>query len=304
LILADRGGRGASKTEGIVVKGVGGLYHVRAPGGELYFCRARGIFRNERISPLPGDRVEIYVIDEAGRAGDLYAILPRRNVLARPRAANVDAAVIVMAAALPALNPDLLDRFLLLNERAGIGQAICVNKCDLPGPAPEFVRKAYAAAGYPVFEVSAALKTGLEAFSEFLSGKVCVLAGPSGVGKSSLVNALCPGKNRETGELSAKIGRGRHTTRETALIELFPGAYVMDTPGFTSLDISGVSADELPGLFPEFRPFIGRCRFTDCAHDREDGCAVKDAVGGAVSEARYKRYIAFREETAACRERF
>ncbi|MCL2462797.1 MAG: ribosome small subunit-dependent GTPase A, partial [Defluviitaleaceae bacterium] len=161
---------------------------------------------------------------------------------------------------------------------------------------PEKVKDIYAPAGYPVFAASAKERSGLEELSGFLAGKNCVLAGPSGVGKSSLINAIYPDENRSTGELSAKIGRGRHTTRETSLIEIFPGAFVMDTPGFTSLDITGINPEELPGLFPEFRPFLGKCRFSDCAHAKEEDCAVKEAVGGAIAAERYKRYGSFLEE--------
>jgi ribosome biogenesis GTPase len=278
---------------GRIIKGVGGLYFVRTPDG-VYACQARGLFRKQRKTPLVGDFVEILEIDEAKKTGYLQKLLDRKNELIRPRIANVDQAIVVFAAASPDFNMDLLDRFITLIEKQGLDSVICINKSDLAAEGfEESIKAVYSRVGYPVIFVSARTNTGLDALKKVVADKVSVVAGPSGVGKTSLMNLLFPGLSLETGEISRKIERGKHTTRHTEFLPLTDGGFIADTPGFTTLDLEGVAARELPGLFREFAPFFGRCRFADCAHLSEPDCAVKAAVGQAVSASRYESYQNF-----------
>jgi len=296
--------------DGRIIKGVGGLYTVSAREG-LYMCRPRGLFRNEGVTPLVGDEVTLRVTGgetpgpraAGGGSGHIIRIHGRRNELLRPRVANVDQAVIVVAAKSPAINYDLLDRLILTFEhiaaKSGNGPEIliCVNKTDLCAALePEGLMEDYENIGYPVAYISALPEArdhgaGIEALRRRLAGKVSVLAGASGVGKSSAVNSLLLSERMPTGALSRKAGRGRHTTRHSELLELQPGGFIIDSPGFSSVSLDGIAAESLAGLFIEFRPFIGRCRFADCRHIGEPGCAVKAAAGGAVPTGRYDRYV-------------
>jgi ribosome biogenesis GTPase len=277
--------------DGVIIKGVGGAYFVATDEG-TFTCAARGIFRNRQITPMVGDRVVIEITDRAEMEGTLHTVKPRINELPRPRVANVDLAVITMAAANPEFNGGLLDRFLLLAEYCRVPAAVCVNKCDLiPADNLEELCAPYVTAGYKVIRVSADEGLGLDELKEYMTGKTSVFAGPSGVGKSSLINRVTGQVKREVGSLSEKIKRGKHTTRHTELLPVEPAGFCVDTPGFTSLDLSKVSAGELAGLFVEFKPYLGRCRFSDCRHDSESDCAVKEAVGTAIHPLRYERYL-------------
>lgn len=283
---------------GTIIKGIGGFYYVDTGSG-VYECRARGIFRLENVTPTVGDRVEISVLDEEKKLGSLDEILPRRTELIRPRVANVDQAVVVFAAKSPNPNLDLLDRFLILAEERGLDVLLCFNKIDLDkkgliGPVVE----RYEQAGYTVFPVSADKGIGLEPLRDALTGKVSVLAGPSGVGKSSLINALTPNFRLQTGEVSKKIQRGRHTTRHAELMEIFPGSYMVDAPGFTSLSLEHIPAENLQHCFREFARVTDACRFVGCSHTHEPDCAVKAAVGTLIGEERYARYAALYQELA------
>lgn len=268
--------------EGVIIKGVGGQYTVDTGKGR-YICNARGLFRKQKITPIVGDRVQI-------SETTLMKIMPRANELRRPRVANVDRVVIVLAAAEPDLHFELLDRYLAQAEYEGIEAAICINKTDLNEEIPEKVKEIYGPADYPVFVTSANKGEGTAELGEFLQGKTTVLAGPSGAGKSSLINALVQRK-LETGAVSKKIGRGRHTTRHTEFIPLeIGGGYVIDTPGFSSLEAPDVPKEQRAELFKEFRPWLGECNFRNCLHLSEEGCAIKEQVGLTIHPERYSRY--------------
>jgi ribosome biogenesis GTPase len=275
---------------GVITKGVGGAYNVLAEGVS-YTCTARGIFRNRDQTPLVGDNVEIDVTDHEKKIATLHTIKPRVNELRRPPAANIGQVIITVASTQPAFNAGLLDRFLLMIENEKIPILICVNKTDLLEDKKLFAP--YETAGYPIVYASATNHTGLDDLRHAMSGKINLFAGPSGVGKSSLINALI-GFNLETGELSTKLGRGKHTTRHT---EIFPlGAtpshgYCFDTPGFTSLDISHIQKNEIAQLFREFHPFTADCQFNNCLHLHEKNCAVKEQAGKAIHKARYESYV-------------
>ncbi|MCL2202769.1 MAG: ribosome small subunit-dependent GTPase A [Defluviitaleaceae bacterium] len=291
----------ADKT-GLITKGVGGLYAVLTQEG-TYACTARGVFRNKKtrsarpVTPLVGDKAEILIENEAENTGTITAIQPRKNALIRPAAANIDQVLITVSAAQPAFNPGLLDRFLVLAAHAGIDAVICVNKCDLMKPALEAGFLPYRMAGYDIIYASAKEASGLNAVREAMAGKLTVLAGPSGVGKSSLINALLPHARQEVGEISSKLKRGKHTTRAAEILPLgdTPQAgYVVDTPGFSSLETEAIPPREMASYFKEFAPYIGQCRFNDClhaAHDKAEDCAVKAHLGETIHPARYESYI-------------
>lgn len=241
--------------------------------------------------------MRISVLDEAGKKGSLDEILPRRNELIRPRVSNVDQAVIVFAAKSPNMNLDLLDRFLLLAEEQELEIAIVINKTD-KDKREEYLAAAemYRHAGYPVICTSAQEGRGIEELRQALENRISVFAGPSGVGKSSLINAVFPGLELNTGEVSRKIQRGRHTTRHAELIQISGKSYIVDSPGFTSLMLGHIPSEKLQCYFREFRPFLKDCRYTGCMHINEPECAVKAEIGSAIHERRYQRYKAFYEE--------
>ena len=276
--------------DGIIVKALSGFYYVKTADG-VVACKARGRFRLDGTSPLVGDRVSVS-LDPDG-TGRVDGIHERRNFFIRPAVANTDCLVFVAAAVNPVTDPFLIDRVAVIAEAADCGVLVCVNKCDLdPG---DGLAAAYAKTGYPVVRTSAATGQGLAALRQALAGRVCAFTGNSGVGKSSLLNALCPALSLQTGEVSERLGRGRHTTRHVELFNLGGETYAADTPGFASFDVEMVNAvekDELQFCFPEFQPYIGRCRFDDCAHLREPGCAVTAAVAaGDVAQSRYDSYV-------------
>lgn len=284
--------------KGKIMKGIAGFYYVHVEGRGVYECKAKGIFRKEGIKPLVGDDVELDVLDDAEKLGNIRKILPRKSVLVRPAVANVDQALILFAIVKPNPNFNLLDRFLIRMEQQKLLTVICFNKEDIASSEEkEALRSAYETCGYRVLFISALENRGLDQVRELLNGKTTTLAGPSGVGKSSLINQLSPETNMETGEISEKIKRGRHTTRHSEIIALGNGTYIMDTPGFTSLDMPDITKEELGGYYPEFREYEPFCKFRGCAHISEPDCKVKEAVEeGKISPVRYENYMVLYRE--------
>ena len=284
--------------QGKIVKGISGFYYVHVVGAGIYECKAKGIFRNLKIKPLVGDDVEIAILNEDDKKGNIEQILPRRNELIRPAVSNIDGALVVFAVAKPKPNLQLLDRFLIMMEYQKIPVTICFNKSDLvDGTEMKRLSAIYEQAGYPICFISAQEQTGIDLVRSNIEGKTFALAGPSGVGKSSLMNCLQPEANMETGDISAKIERGRHTTRHSELIHLYGHTYLMDTPGFSSLNIPGLEKEGLGECYPEFVPLEQDCRFTGCSHIHEPDCAVREALeAGKISRERYENYCMFYEE--------
>ena len=237
--------------QGRIVKGIAGFYYVDTEDG-IFECRAKGIFRNQKVKPLVGDLVELEVLSQEEKKGSVISILPRKSELIRPAVANVDQALVIFALVSPKPNFNLLDRFLVLMEKQGIPALICMNKTDLASDEMiAEVRERYRTSGYPLLFVSAAQKEGIEAIREYLRGKTTTVAGPSGVGKSSLINLLQDGVQMQTGAVSEKIERGRHTTRHTELMWVEEDTYILDTPGFSSIELFDIEKEELGGYFPE-----------------------------------------------------
>ena len=277
------------------MRALSGFYYVRTPDA-LVQCRARGRFRREGLVPLVGDRVRI--AENPDGTGAVDEILPRKNAFGRPAVANVDYLVMLLSAALPVTDPYLADRVTVRCEKNRCGVLLVVNKCDLdPG---EKLLEIYRTTGYGVYPVSAVTGQGIENLREAIRGKICCFTGNSGVGKSSLINALAPGLSIPTGEVSEKLGRGRHTTRHVELFDIGDGTLLADTPGFASFGDeteTPILPEELAALFPEFGPYLGRCRFDDCTHRAEPGCAVRDAVDrGSIAQSRYASYLRLYEE--------
>lgn len=284
--------------QGKIVKGIAGFYYVHVVGFGIYECRARGIFRKENKKPLVGDNVEIEILDDKDMEGNLVKILPRKNELIRPAVANVDQALVVFAAAKPDPHFNLLDRFLVMMEAKGIRTVLCFNKEDIAGESRiTELKEIYENCGCRVIFTSALKKQNIEEVKDVLQDSTTVVAGPSGVGKSSLINLLQSGVKMETGEISRKIERGRHTTRHSELITLNEDSYIMDTPGFSSLYVNDFEKEELKYYFPEFTPYNDQCRFHGCDHVHEPGCAVKEAVDqGKIHEIRYRDYLEMYQE--------
>ncbi len=284
--------------QGRIIKGIAGFYYVHVEERGVYECKAKGIFRKEHIKPLVGDDAVMDVIDEKEKTGNIRKILPRKNALLRPAVANVDQALILFAIVKPNPNFNLLDRFLIRMERQDLKTVICFNKQDIASAdEKESLRRAYETCGCRVLFISVLKKEGLEQVKEILAGKTTAVAGPSGVGKSSLINLLAPEANMETGAVSAKIDRGRHTTRHSEIIALGENTYIVDTPGFTSLDISGITKEELGSFYPEFVRYEPYCKFSGCAHITEPSCGVKDAVArNEISRVRYENYKTLYQE--------
>lgn len=294
---------GLQSAEGVIVKGVGGLYYARGEEGGTHVLRARGIFRRRHITPMVGDRVR-FTPGQGEEHGWVEEILPRESQLVRPPVANVRYLVIVLA---PAPAPDylLIDTLIAMALRQGIRPALVVNKCDLDGGTYEAVRSDYAGLGAPLLAVSALSGQGMDGLRSLLASGVCCLAGQSGVGKSTLLCAAT-GLRLQTGEISQKIHRGRHTTRHAEL--LFSGEYrVLDTPGFSLLELwDGLEPIRLKEYYPEFAPYEGQCRFSPCYHLSEPGCAVlKAARAGEISQARLERYhLLLKKAQEAWRNRY
>lgn len=283
---------------GKIIKGIAGFYYVNDGENRVYQCRAKGIFRNRKIKPLVGDNVEFSILDEEAGEGNIDEILPRKNALVRPAAANVDQALVLFALTQPSPNLNLLDRFLVMMAMEEIPVVICFNKADLgDGAMEEEYKKIYEGAGYEVHFISARTDLGMDQIRELLRGRTTVLAGPSGVGKSSLTNRIQPEASMETGGISRKIERGKHTTRHSELFFVEKDTYMMDTPGFSSMYTPEIEASELKELFPEFAEFEDECRFLGCVHIGERVCGVKEAVKeGKISLSRYENYRLIYEE--------
>ena len=290
--------------QGKIVKGISGFYYVHVVESGIYECKAKGIFRQQKMKPLVGDDVEIDIISEEKKTGNVAAILPRKNALIRPAVANVDQALLIFAAASPNPNFNLLDRFLVMMGRQDVPVILCFNKCDLiTEEQQQEIASIYEASGCKILFVSAKKELGLKELQEILEGKTTTVAGPSGVGKSSLINLLAPEACMETGEISKKIERGRHTTRHAELIQLKGDGYIMDTPGFSSLYLPEMEKEELQDCYPEFAAFEPYCRFQGCSHISEPDCGVRQGLEeGNISLLRYENYKLLYEELKAVRK--
>ncbi len=286
----------AEKRTGRIVRSISGFYDVQTPNG-VVTCRGRGSLRKNQESPLTGDMVQITV--ENGK-GMVEKILPRRNRFIRPAVANVDALVVFAANVNPVTEPFLIDRVAAIAGDQDVAVYIVINKCDLD-PAVDLAR-IYENAGFPVIIASAETGEGVEKLRQLLRGKLTAFTGNTGVGKSSMLNKLCPELNLATGEVSEKLGRGRHTTRHVELYTLEPDTYVADTPGFASFDTEQMDVilkDNLQYAFRDFAPFLGQCQFHDCSHRAEPGCAVRDAVeAGSLEKSRYDSYLRLYEKSS------
>ncbi|WP_294148932.1 ribosome small subunit-dependent GTPase A [uncultured Selenomonas sp.] len=278
--------------QGRVIKAYNSFFYVETEGA-LVTCKLRGKFK-KRQGVYPGDLVDVRLLPDG--TGVVERLLPRESLMRRPLVANVDQVVLTFAAAQPDPHPLLVSRFLVLAEWSGLARIlVCVNKSDLP-PAAEESFKVSEAAGYQVLHVSAQTGAGVDALRRELANHITCFAGPSGVGKSSLLNAIEPGLSLQTGHVSEKIKRGRHTTRVAELLP-FAGGYIVDTPGFSSMELDGIDEQLLPSYFPEFRPYLGHCRFSPCSHSHEPDCAVKEAVAaGNIPQERYDAYLSILEE--------
>ena len=284
--------------KGKIVKGISGFYYVHVAETGIYECKAKGIFRNQKIKPLVGDDVEIVVLDEEKKIGNVEKILPRTRELIRPAVANIDMALVIFAAAKPDPNFNLLDRFLCMMEYQKVPVTICFNKCDLVTEEQrETLRKIYEPAGYELLFTSAKTQENVEKLKSVLCGKMTAVAGPSGGGKSSLINDLQDAVQMQTGGISDKIERGKHTTRHSQIIPIAENTYIMDTPGFSSMDLPGFSKEDLWTCYPEFVRFEPGCRFIRCSHIGEPDCGVKTALAeGKISQVRYDNYVQLYQE--------
>ena len=288
------------KQTGRIIRSLSGFYDVQLPG-QVVTCRGRGVLRKQHVTPLTGDMVEITV--EHGK-GMVETVLPRQNSFVRPAVANVDALAIFAANVNPVTEPFLIDRVTAIAGNQNVKCVICINKCDLD-PAQK-LRETYEKAGFPVIATSAVTGEGVEQLRAFLRGKLTAFTGNTGIGKSSILNALCPALNLATGEVSEKLGRGRHTTRHVELYTLEEDTFVMDTPGFSSFDTDQMDVilkENLQYAFPDFAPWIGSCQFADCSHRQEPGCGVRQALEeGKIMPSRYDSYLRLYEKSAQIKE--
>ncbi len=292
---------------GKIVKGIGGFYYVYVPDAGVFECRAKGVFRAKDVKPLVGDECVITVLDPEKKLGNLVEIKPRKNKLLRPEVANVDLGLVIMALTKPEPNYNLLDRMLIHLESRNLPSFICFNKEDLSSEKEiKTVREAYEASGSRVVIVSAKEKTGLEEMKSILAGKTVTVAGPSGVGKSTIINELLGDERMLTGDISEHIGRGKHTTRHSELFAVEINGeptYLLDTPGFSSLMIPETEERSIASFYHEFDEYEKYCRFGDCAHIKESDCGVKDAVKkGLISSLRYENYVRLYEEEKSSRK--
>lgn len=284
--------------QGKIIKGIAGFYYVHVAESGIYECKAKGIFRNQKIKPLVGDNVRLAILDEEEKTGNIEELLPRKNALIRPAVANMDQALVIFAAAKPKPNFNLLDRFLILMSYQKVPVTICFNKQDLVSEEElRLLKEAYVGGGCRIQFTSAAKKTGIEELRSLLQGKTTAVAGPSGVGKSSLINLLYPEAEMETGDISRKIERGKHTTRHSELFALDGESYICDTPGFSSVYLPDFEKEDLKEYFPEFQEYEPKCRFQGCVHIHEPGCRVKEALAQKkISQIRYDNYKCLYEE--------
>lgn len=283
--------------EGKIIKGIAGFYYVLY-GGDIYECRAKGLFRRNNIKPLVGDNAEFEILDAAGKNGNIINILPRKNELLRPAAANIDIILTVLSFFKPKPQLCMLDKYLISIKLQGFDAAILWNKNDLSPDIPDYV-KAYKRAGYENIVISASDGYGMEDLRAFLKGKTTLFAGPSGVGKSSITNRLFPMADMQTGEISRKIERGKHTTRHSQVFIVDKTTCIFDTPGFTSVSLEGLEKESLREYYPEFTKPGKKCRFALCSHISEPGCAVKKALDdNTVSRLRYDNYVKIYNELA------
>lgn len=285
---------------GKIIKGIAGFYYVYVEeSSNIYECKAKGIFRNKKIKPLVGDNVEIEILNEEDKQGNIVRIFERNNSLIRPAVANVDQVVVLFALAEPEPHLNLLDRFLVMMERQHVPAKICFNKSDLVDEErKQAFKETYESAGYEVFFMSVKENFGLDEVHKMLQGKTTVLAGPSGVGKSSFLNAMVPNADMETGSVSEKIKRGRHTTRHSEFFYLEPETFLLDTPGFSSIYTDDILPEEMELYFPEFDKFRGECRFVGCVHIAGKECGIRRAVKeGFISRSRYENYKLMYQES-------
>ena len=282
-------------SEGRIRKALSGFYYVDT-GSEVLTCRARGKFRKEGISPLVGDRVEVRELGNG--EGFVEAILPRKNAFSRPAVANIDQLVVIASGAIPKTDPFLIDRVASIAALKGCDVVVLLNKCDLD--CADALYAVYAAAGFPTLRVSAETGEGIEELKPLIAGKLSAFTGNSGVGKSSILNALDPAFQLQVGDVSQALGRGRHTTRHVELFHLSCGADVVDSPGFSSFETDELNLElkhRLPETFVEFRPYLDQCRFVGCSHTKEKGCAVLEAVrAGKIQRSRHASYVRLYEE--------
>lgn len=283
--------------QGKIIKGIAGFYYVQTKDG-IYECKAKGSFRNRKLKPFVGDNVEITVLDKENKKGNMEEILERKNFLIRPAVANVDQTLVIFAAAKPDPNLNLLDRFLIMMEQKDVPVILVFNKTDVAESAKlEEYAGIYENCGYQVLRVSALQEEGISEIKEILKGKTSTVAGPSGVGKSSIINLLQSDIHMETGNISEKIERGKHTTRHSELISIAEDTYIFDTPGFSSLYVTDMEKEELKNYFPEFEQYEDECKFLGCVHVNEPVCGVKEALkDGKISQSRYENYKLLYEE--------
>lgn len=275
--------------KGIIIKGIAGFYYVKTEG-QIYQCKARGIFKKDGITPYVGDEVVIEKTDEGEAV--VNEILPRKNSFIRPPIANVDCFVIVVAAARPDPNPDIIDKFLVMAEKSRTDIILCVNKIDLVTDEKRREIEDIYQDIYPLVSVCGKTGQGIDQLAELLKDRKSALAGPSGAGKSTLLNRLQSKYTVETGDISEKTKRGKHTTRHVEIFETDFGALLFDTPGFTSFDVLEAEEDELHYLYPEMSPLIGGCRYDNCRHLAEPDCRIREAVEkGMIHKSRYQSYV-------------
>ncbi|MBE5881444.1 MAG: ribosome small subunit-dependent GTPase A [Lachnospiraceae bacterium] len=289
--------------KGRIIKGIAGFYYVQSQWGEVFECKAKGSFRNDKMKPLVGDYVRFAVVDKEKYKGNIEQIEKRKNELIRPAVANIDQALVIFAETDPEPNFHLLDTFLARMELLGIPSLICFNKADLDTNQSIYktIEQIYQASGYPIIYTSAKQKQGVDMLLQHLKHKCTTVAGPSGVGKSSLINLLQSDVKMETGGISEKTARGRHTTRHSELIALDEDSFIMDTPGFTSLRMDEYEKEEVSKGFREIYEHEGSCRFYGCSHIHEPDCGVKEALcQGKISRQRYDSYVMMYEE---CKEK-
>ena len=288
-------------SRGRIEKALSGFYYVNT-GSETLQCRARGKFRREGLSPLVGDWVQVREL--GGGEGFVEQVETRRNQFSRPAAANIDQLVILASAAIPVTEPYLIDRIAAIAALKGCEVLLCLNKCDLDSA--DELYDIYSRSAIPVLRISAVTGQGLEDLRRAIGGKLNVFTGNSGVGKSSVLNALCPSLSLPTGEVSKALGRGRHTTRHVELFSLGEDTYIIDTPGFSSFDTAELDLQlkqHLPETFPEFAPYVDHCRFTGCTHTKEKGCRVLQAVkDGDIPASRHRSYLRLFEELKDVKE--